>query len=73
MPTSHYVWVVRAFSMHDDEGWVRVFNQFRDEELAWTAVALFWDLMVEHGDYFTVDVIRTISFKRDPRNFSINA
>ena len=74
MPTSHYVWVVRAFSQRDDEnGWVRVFNQFRDEELAWTAVALFWDLMVEHGDYFTVDVIRTISFKRDPRNFSINA
>jgi hypothetical protein len=72
MPTSHYVWVVLAFS-DDENGWVRVFNQFRDEELAWTAVALFWDLMVEHGDYFTVDVIRTISFKRDPRNFSINA
>jgi len=72
MPTSHYVWVVRAFS-DDENGWVRVFRQFRDEELAWTAVALFWDLMVEHGDYFTVDVIRTISFKREPENFSICA
>ena len=72
MPTSRYVWVVRAFSQRDDEnGWVRSIpiNQFRDEELAWTAVAFFWDLMVEHGDYFTVEVIRTISFKRDPRKF----
>ena len=63
MPTSHYVWVVRAFSQRDDEnGWVRVFNQFRDEELAWTAVACFWDMMVEE-DFLTVEVIRTISFR----------
>ena len=61
MPTSHYVWVVRAFSQRDG-GWVRVFNQFRDEELAWTAVALFWDMMVEE-DFLTVEVIRTISFR----------
>ena len=65
MPTSHYVWVVRAHyvSQRDDEiGFVRVFNQFRDEELAWTAVALFWDMMVEE-DFLTVEVIRTISFR----------
>ena len=68
MPTSHYVWVVLGFSQRDG-GWVRVFNQFRDEELAWTAVAFFWDLMVEHGGYSTVDVIRTISFRRGVRNF----
>ena len=61
MPTSHYVWVVRAFS-DDENGWVRVFNQFRDEELAWTAVACFWDMMVEE-DFLTVEVIRTICFR----------
>ena len=63
MPTSHYVWVVRAFSQRDDEnGFVRVFNQFRDEELAWTAVAFFWDILVDK-DFLTVEVIRTICFR----------
>jgi hypothetical protein len=62
MVTSHYVWVVRAFSRR--EGWVRLFNQFPDSETAWTAVVFFWNMMVLAGDYSTIEAIRTISFIR---------
>ena len=61
MVTSHYVWKVRAFC---DGEWVGLFNTFPDSESAWTAVVVFWDMMVDAGDYDTVEVIRTIAFRR---------
>jgi hypothetical protein len=61
MATSHYVWKVRAFC---DGDWVGLFNTFPDSESAWTAVEVMWDMMVQAGDYDTVEVIRTIAFRR---------
>jgi hypothetical protein len=61
MATSHYVWKVRAFC---DGEWVGLFNTFPDSESAWTAVEVMWDMMVQAGDYDTVEVIRTIAFRR---------
>ena len=65
MVTSHYVWKVRAFC---DGEWVGLFNTFPDSESAWTAVVMFWDMMVDAGDYDTVEVIRTIAFRRMPNS-----
>ena len=59
-----YAFVVLAFSPRDG-GWVRVdliAPYFLSEEDAWNAVILFWELMVLHGDYITVDVRRTVIF-----------
>ena len=57
------VFVVRALSPRDG-GWKRVFRQFRTGEEAWLAVTQFWPLMVLSGDYVTVEVLRTVSFRR---------
>jgi hypothetical protein len=65
MVTSHYVWKVRAFC---DGEWVGLFNAFPDSESAWTAVVIFWDMLVDAGDYDTVEVIRTIAFRRMPNS-----
>ena len=55
-----FVWTVRAYSPRDG-GWVRVFCHFHNESQAWEAVILFWDMMVDAGDYKTLDVRRTIA------------
>ena len=57
-----YAWVIVALSPRDG-GWVRFGNQCRSEELGWKAVEFLWDLMVLAGDYVTVDVKKTISFR----------
>ena len=58
-----FVFVVRALSPRDGD-WVRLFQNFRTEEDAWTAVTIFWLLMTISNDYVTVEVKRTISFRR---------
>ena len=58
---AHFIWIVKAFSPRDG-GWVRMFGAFRSEEAAWTAVTLFWDMMVRAGDYQTIKVVKTIAF-----------
>ena len=60
---ARYVWVINALSPRVG-GWVRCFGQFRSEDLAWQRVEMFWDLMVLHGDYVTVEVVRTIVRRR---------
>ncbi len=59
---ARYVWIVRAFSPRDG-GWVRVFGSFRSEQLAWNAIEFFWEMIVESGDYESLEVKRTISFR----------
>ena len=56
-----YAWVVKAYSLREG-GWVRIFNNFKTEELAWEAVQLFWEMLVLQGDYKTITVIKTINF-----------
>ena len=56
-----YAWVAKAYSPHDG-GWVRIFGNFKTEELAWEAVHLFWETLVTHGDHKTIEVIKTIKF-----------
>ena len=56
-----HVWVAKAYSPHDG-GWVRIFGNFKTEELAWEAVQLFWEMLVTHGDHKTIEVIKTIKF-----------
>ena len=62
-----YVWIIRALSPRDG-GWVRVLWPLPDarhsprEDMCWTMICFFWDMMVMAGDYVTVDVKRTIAF-----------
>ena len=56
------VWIVLAFSPRDG-GWMRIFDTFKVQRYAWQAVEFFWQLMVLHGDYETVEVKRTIAFR----------
>ncbi len=57
-----YVWIVRALSPKDG-GWVRTLGMhWASENDGWEAVYNFFDLMVAHGDYVTVEVVRTIAF-----------
>ena len=66
-----YAFIVKALSPRD-EGWVRLGSYgaggeggsfyFRTEEQGWHLVCMLWDLMVDSGDYLTVDVERTIVF-----------
>ena len=64
---AHYIWIVKAYSPRDD-GWVRMhflYDFFLNQEDGWKAVEMFWPLMERAGDYTSVDVIRTIKFKRE--------
>ena len=65
-PMACYVFVVIAESPRDG-GHVRLFGHFKNERSAWTAVQMFWPLIVEAGDYTTIDVVRTISFRASNR------
>ena len=54
------VFIVRALSPRDG-GWVRLFEYFPTEEMAWEAVERFWGLLIGEN-YITIDVRRTIQF-----------
>ena len=66
-----YAFIVKALSPRDG-GWVRLGSYgaggeggsfyFRTEEQGWHLLCMLWDLMVDSGDYLTVDVERTIVF-----------
>ena len=58
---ARFAWVIKALSPRDG-GWVHVFGDFKNEEMAWTAIQMFCDLMVAAGDYVTINVVKTIRF-----------
>ena len=58
-----YVWYVQAFSPRDG-GWVRWFGHFRSEEMAWLMVTMLWEMIVDAGDYETIEVRRTLTWRR---------
>ena len=47
-----------AFSGRD--GRTRMFGYFESEQSAWEMVLMFWDMLSTAGDYFTINVKRTI-------------
>ena len=57
---ARYVYIVRALSRSD--GWARLNYASVRETWCWEFVTWFWDMMVEAGEYITVDVKRTIQF-----------
>ena len=60
---ARYIWVVRALSPRDG-GWVRCIGKwFKSEEDAWEMVLQFWPLMVNAGNYVTIEVVKTIAFR----------
>ena len=56
------VWIIRALSPRDG-GWVRCFGRFPSQELAWGLVEFMWEMIVNAGDYETIEVVRTIAFQ----------
>jgi hypothetical protein len=63
---AHYAWIVKAFSPRDG-GWVRLLSSWPSETDAWQFVQMTWAMMVEAGDYESLDVCKTILFR--PRFF----
>ena len=58
-----YVLYAQAFSPRDG-GWVRWFGHFRSEEMAWLMVTKLWEMIVDAGDYETIEVRRTLTWRR---------
>ena len=58
---ARYIFFCRGFSPRDG-GWVRFGGTFNDEETGWKCIILIWPMIVDHGDYVTVDVKKTITF-----------
>jgi hypothetical protein len=58
---ARYVFVVRALSPRDG-GWVRIGGHCPSERLALEFIELFWGLLVDHGDFVAVEIVRTIAF-----------
>ena len=57
------VYVLRALSPRDG-GWVRLGGNHCSEKRAWKFVEVMWPLLVLHEDYVTIEVVRTITFKK---------
>ena len=56
------IWVCKAYSPRDG-GWVRSFGSFPTETDAWNLIVAMWDMIVRHGDYETIKVVRTVAFR----------
>ena len=62
MVSDRYRYFVFAHSPRDG-GWVRVFESFKSENDALTAVELFRPLMQLSDDYDDIQIVKTIVFK----------
>ena len=61
--------VIRCLSPSDGDDedghcWTRIVGHFHSDEDAWRGVETMWDMMVLAGDYVTVEVVKTIAFRK---------